>query len=67
MHVPEEDLGVLEDADVLGEHVVAVDAHLGEVPHAVELKDDLDGVTRGGVVLPANPFVPAAETKKLSG
>ena len=53
---------MLEDAHVLGEHVVAVDADLGEVAHAVELEDDLDGRRRDRVVLPPDPLVP--ETTK---
>ncbi len=53
----EVDARLAEDAHVLGEHVVAVDADLGEVANLVELEEDLDGFVVEGVVAPADPLV----------
>lgn len=44
----EEDLGVSEHLYVLAEHVVRVDDDRAEIPYAVELEHDLDGLTGTG-------------------
>ena len=56
--LPEKYFGALEDSNIFGEHVIAVDADFCEVSNFVELKFDLDWRSDVGIILPAHPFVP---------
>ena len=56
--LPEKYFGALENSNIFGEHIIAVDADFCEVSNFVELKFDLDWRSGVGIIFPAHPFVP---------